>query len=766
MVTDTEAATGMLRVLVVDDDLIVRMMLRAALLDAGFVVDEAVHGAECLERFAELRPDAILLDAIMPVLDGFETCARLQDLPDGRDTPVLMITAREDVKFVERAFASGVTDIITKPLYPEILAQRLRQIALAQRAGTLLRENEERFRTMADTAPVLLWIAGMDGQRSFFNRPWLEFTGRTSDVEADGGWITGVHPDDVRRCSRTYRKAFRERRRFRMEYRLRRADGLYRWILDTGVPRWTSPQEFAGYIGSCVDITERKEAEDELQLAKQELEARVAERMAELHHANELLRIELANRQRAQAQLAHDALHDALTGLPNRALFLDRLQQAMEHARRHPDYTFAVLFLDLDRFKTINDSLGHMIGDKLLIETARRLQTCVRPSDTVARLGGDEFAILLDEIGVVRGAAQVVARIHATLNRPSVFEGHQIVANTSIGIAFYEPGYSHPDEILRDADIAMYRAKSQGKAGYEIFRPEMHSRAVEELRLEAELRNALEQRQFVLYYQPIITATNGRITHVEALLRWQHPQRGLIGPGEFMHAADEAGLMVLIGEWVMCTGCAQVRAWQQAGIPELSLSVNLTTRQFKQKDLSAMIARVLQETGLPARYLALEMTESSLMGDAEGTTTALEALGALGVHLALDNFGTGYSSLNYLKRFPLTTLKIDRSFVGQITTNPDDAGVATAIIAMAHRLNLNVVAEGVETEAQLDFLKPYHCDSVQGYFLSPPLAADAMAERLQEERHKLSTRRSNIGVAKVRRSTNVAARSHDHHRPG
>jgi diguanylate cyclase (GGDEF)-like protein len=616
---DTGATAVRLRVLVVDDEPAVRHMLRAALEGAGFAVAEATHGAECLAHCAALQPDAIVLDTMMPVLDGFETCARLRELPGGNDLPVLMITSLKDAEAIERAFASGVTDIIAKPLHPTVLAQRLRYAVRARHVDVLLRE-----------------------------------------------------------------------------------------------------------------------AEANLQHAKLELEARVAE----LHTANEHLRAELASQRHAQAQLAHEALHDALTGLPNRTLFIDRLSHALGRVRRHSEYTFAVLFLDLDRFKTINDSLGHMAGDKLLVETARRLQACVRPNDTVSRIGGDEFAILLDDIGDVRGVTKVATRIHTALNQPCVIESHEVVSNTSIGIALNEAGYTHPDEMLRDADIAMYRAKSRGMAGYEIFRPEMHNRAIEDLRLEMELRRAIEQCEFVIHYQPIITAVTGQIVRVEALLRWQHPERGLIGPSEFMHAADEAGLMVLMGEWVLRTACAQVRAWQEDGIFGLRLSVNLSTSQFKHKELSKMVARVLAETRLPGPCLDLELTESSLMGDADVTAATLQELDALGVQLSLDNFGTGYSSLNSLKRFPLRTVKIDRSFIGQLTTSPTDAGIARAIIAMAHPLNLNVVAEGVETEAQLDFLRPYSCDSVQGFFLSPPLSVEAMTVRLREG---LQGRRSSRG---------------------
>ncbi|MBA2447694.1 MAG: PAS domain S-box protein [Chloroflexi bacterium] len=446
---------------------------------------------------------------------------------------------------------------------------------------------------------------------------------------------------------------------------------------------------------------------------------------------------DVTERKRAEARLLHDALHDGLTGLPNRALFMDRLGQALRRVKRRDDYSFAVLFLDLDRFKVVNDSLGHMAGDQLLTQIAPRLEAGLRPGDTLARLGGDEFAVLLDGVEDLAEAARVADRIQATLVLPFKLGEREVFTSASIGVALSSTEYDRPEEILRDADTALYRAKALGKARHEVFDRAMYRQNVALLHLETDLRRAIDRDELRVHYQPIVSLETGEITGAEALVRWQHPRRGLVPPGEFIPLAEETGIIVPIGEWVLRTACAQARAWRDDGLPAIRVAVNLSARQFKQGYLSATIARTLEETGLDPHGLELELTESIVMGDAEETIATLHELRGTGVQLSIDDFGTGYSSLSYLKRFPIQTLKIDTSFVRDLDAHPTDAAIVRTVITLAHDLRLEVIAEGVESEEELAVLRSLGCDEVQGYLASRPLSAEAMVELLREGRRLL-----------------------------
>jgi diguanylate cyclase (GGDEF)-like protein len=426
-----------------------------------------------------------------------------------------------------------------------------------------------------------------------------------------------------------------------------------------------------------------------------------------------------------EAQATHQALHDPLTALPNRALFLERLAQAITRTQRHPDYQFAVLFLDLDGFKYINDSLGHSNGDRLLQTFAQRIQTCLRAGDILARLGGDEFTILVDAITSVSDATRVADRIQEQLKRPFMLDGAEVYTSSSIGIALSTTRYTRAETLLRDADTAMYRAKALGKARYAIFDATMHTQVTNRLQLEMDLRRAIERKEFTLYYQPIISLKTGWIIGFEALVRYRHPQRGLVSPAQFIPLAEETGLIVPIGQWVLHEACWQLRSWQRH-IPRNALctiSVNLSSKQFAQLDLVEQIAATLRDTGLEAHRLQLEITESALMENTEAAARQLAQLRALEVHLQIDDFGTGYSSLSMLHRFPIDTLKIDRSFVSTLGTNPESAAIVQAIVTLGHTLGLDVVAEGIETNAQLIQLRALGCDYGQGFFFASPMEA-------------------------------------------
>jgi diguanylate cyclase (GGDEF)-like protein len=429
-----------------------------------------------------------------------------------------------------------------------------------------------------------------------------------------------------------------------------------------------------------------------------------------------------------EEQLQRQVYHDTLTGLPNRLLFQDRLALAVAQAHRHGK-GLAVLFLDVDRFKVINDSLGHSVGDRLIREVAVRLRSCVREGDTVARLGGDEFTLLLPDVGQAVDAAKVAKKVLDLVRMPFEIDGRELFVTSSLGISLYPDDGRDAETLVKNADAAMYRAKEQGRDLYQLYTPALNATALERLALESSLRKALAHDELLLHYQPIFDVATRRVHGVEALLRWHHPELGLVPPAEFIPLAEVTGLILAIGPWVLRAACAQARAWQHLQ-PGLRVAVNLSARQFQEAGLVGHVTDALADTGLDPRCLHLEITESSAMQNAQTAIQTLRELKALGVGLSIDDFGTGYSSLSYLKRFPIDTLKIDQSFIRDIGTDPDDAAIASAIIALAHTLKLTVVAEGVETADQLEFLTRHGCDRTQGYFFSRPLGVERCSELL------------------------------------
>lgn len=481
------------------------------------------------------------------------------------------------------------------------------------------------------------------------------------------------------------------------------------------------------------ELRERQQAQAMLQSLNVELEQRVAERTRELLQVNEHLR-------QSEARLSHEALHDSLTGLPNRALFMDRLGRALERARRYDDYGFAVLFLDLDGFKVVNDSLGHTLGDRLLVRIAWRLTDGLRAADTVARLGGDEFVVLLESVRETQDAVAAAERVLAQLAQPFELDEHRVFISASIGVVTSSPGYVRADNVLRDADIAMYHAKSLGKARYAVFDAHMHARAVQRLSLESELREAIERQEFYLTYQPILDLQRRRLSGFEALLRWRHPVRGVVPPGDFIPVAEETGLIVPIGQWVLHEACRQLAEWQAHFGCDLlfTVSINLSALQFRQVNLAQQVAETLAVTGLSAQCLKLEITESAIMEDVQAAIAMLNQLRALGVQVQIDDFGTGYSSLSYLHRFPVDTLKIDRSFIRRIGADGDNVEIVRTIITLAHNLGMSVIAEGLETPEQLERLTCLDCEQGQGYLISRPLEAEQILQFIQKLHADLS----------------------------
>jgi diguanylate cyclase (GGDEF)-like protein len=452
----------------------------------------------------------------------------------------------------------------------------------------------------------------------------------------------------------------------------------------------------------------------------------VLRELAEMATQEAMLRNDLDTRSRMEDQLRHNTLHDPLTGLPNRTLFMERLSHAIARTKRRKEYLFAVLFLDLDRFKVVNDSLGHQVGDELLVAVAQRLQTCLRIEDTVARLGGDEFAILLENISDISDAGRIAERIQEGLAAPVNLSGYEVFTSVSIGIVDSASAYGLPDYMLRSADMAMYRAKASGKARYEMFDRRMHAQALARLQTETDLRHALERGEFALHYQPVITLDTGKICGMEALVRWNHPERGIVAPGDFIPVAEETGLIVPIGQWVLAEACRQLAIWQKTfrGPQPLSMSVNLSVRQFAQSDMVESVAEAIRATGIPPESLKLEVTESVIVENPASASGVLTELKALGVELYMDDFGTGYSSLSYLSQLPIDAIKIDRSFVSEMDALDRHFQLVRTVLTLARSLNLRAVAEGVTSEAQLIALRKLGCDQAQGHYFSPPVVAD------------------------------------------
>jgi diguanylate cyclase (GGDEF)-like protein/PAS domain S-box-containing protein len=556
-----------------------------------------------------------------------------------------------------------------------------------------LANSELHFRTLANSGQALVWTSGLDMGCDYFNEPWLRFTGRTLEQELGNGWTEGVHPDDLSRCLETYRTAFARREPFAMEYRLRHASGEYRWIIDQGSPRYDTQGQFLGYVGHCLDITDAKRAEVEI------------ERLA---------------------------YHDALTGLPNRVLLLDRLTQALATARRSRRCG-AVLFVDLDQFKRINDAHGHAMGDALLREVARRLESFLREEDTVARLGGDEFVILLPELATSLDEAgalvmAVAEKIRRALEGPVTIEGQEFVTSASIGLTVFPKDAESVDDLMREADTAMYRAKERGRNALAYFEPTMQEAVSERYALDRELREAVREHSFELYLQSQVNG-DGKVIGAEALLRWWHPQRGMMMPESFISLVEESGLIVPMGEWVLREACMLIARLAAEG-RRLPIAVNVSPRQFRQADFVQRVKEILATTGADPTCLTLEITESLLVEHASEAVARMTELATLGLRFAIDDFGTGYSSLAYLKRLPLVELKIDKSFVQDIPHDPNDVALVETILSMARHLHFEVVAEGVENEAQLAFLRQHGCERFQGFYFQRPLEMRAWIKQL------------------------------------
>ncbi|MEL6448187.1 MAG: EAL domain-containing protein [Pseudomonadota bacterium] len=713
----TESITGIYRilpdtptdrpplVLIVDDEATIRLMTRRFLEHAEFMVIDAASGAAAQKQLSRVEPDVILLDVDMPGMDGFELTRWIRARPQTRYTPIVMITGREDAESVNIAYEVGATDFIVKPISWSILAHRVRYILRGSHTQAALRESHSRVKAIVEALPDRLYSIDERGRVMGDNTSLASFdpvSGTTVTMTTDA-WSEFEHA-------------------FRREIE-RTAGQHVEAVLRTGRP-----------VESAISIIG-----DNNRL--RHYEVRVVKQTTKLGLA--VVR-DVTSQKEADHKIRQLAYFDPLTGLPNRQYFSSELRACMEQARRD-GASFALLYIDLDHFKRINDTLGHTAGDELLKMVAKRLERCLRAEDlvarpgsthgddtNVARLGGDEFTLIVRDTAAVDNIETVANRIIDRLKVPFEFSGHEFVVTPSIGIALYPNDGEDEETLLKTADVAMYQAKQAGRSGYSFCTETTSVRSLERLDLELDLRRALERGQFELHYQPKVTTNGWQLTGAEALLRWKHPERGYISPARIIPIAEDTGLIVPIGRWILQEACRQLASWSRQGIPIVPVSVNLSGQQFWQDDIASVVEAALGTYELDADKLHLELTEGVLMRDVKQTRDALQALKQTGISLAVDDFGTGYSSLAYLRQFPLDALKIDRSFVDDLPED-DAAAICSAIISMAQSLHLTVVAEGVENREQLDFLTCHDCDEIQGYFFSKPLPAAEFEAMLRRE---------------------------------
>jgi diguanylate cyclase (GGDEF)-like protein/PAS domain S-box-containing protein len=687
-------------ILIVDDDAQNRRLLAVLLRPEGYQTESAASGEEALSAVAHSAPDLILLDIMMPGIDGYQVASILKGNPATANIPIIMVTAHGERGARLAGLSAGAEEFLTKPVDRTELWLRVRNLLRLKAFGDLQEHSFvleqqvaartadlQRFRAAMDATADAIMLVSRDTMRFVeVNATSCSMLGYThAEILALGPVALGAVTREA--LEQVYDTMIAGQiSKTLSEATLHCKDGT---LIQVEVSRQAMPSGSDWIIVSVVrDITERKQAQQRLQ---------------------------------------HQANHDALTGLPNRNFFYETLRKTIALANQQ-GWKVAVMFIDLDHFKNVNDTLGHAVGDELLIQFGNRLMTCVRLRDTVGRLGGDEFGLILVMDHGHQGAAQVAAKIRDALHPPFDLQGYEVIMTASIGITIHPDDGSAPDALIKYADTAMYQAKHAGRNTYRFFTAQMNVDVLQRQDLEGALRKAIEREEFELHYQPKVSLNTGAVVGLEALLRWARPGHGLVAPALFIPVLEESGLIVRVGSWVIAAACRQIREWQLGEVGPVQVSVNVAGRQFIEGDLEGDVLRALADNQLPAGLLELELTETSLMLNTERTIRCLHNLRERGVKVSIDDFGTGYSSLAYLRRFPIDKLKIDIAFIRDVTSNPDDAAIVQAIITMAHNLNLEVIAEGVETPAQQSYLLRHHCDQIQGYLVSRPLPAALTTE--------------------------------------
>jgi diguanylate cyclase (GGDEF)-like protein len=675
-------------VLVVDDDPGARMLAAASLKKAGYATVEAADGNDGVSAFGRFRPDLILMDAVMPGMDGFDAIREIRNRPDGGRVPILMMTGLDDLSSIHRAYEVGATDFAIKPVNWVVLGHRVGYILRSSRAFLDLAGSEEKTRALLRAIPDRIFRIGTDGA--------------VLDLVAGDG--SAADPSEGDGAGRNLSEVFPggiSEEAFRNIGEARKSGGIQRF--EYAIDSDTGRRSFEARIVSIPDG-------ESLLIAR-----------------------DMTDRKKAEEQLAHMAYHDALTGLPNRVAFSERLFQDLSRAKRRNEVV-AIVFLDLDRFKDVNDTLGHDAGDRLLVAVSERIRGAMRETDTLARISGDEFCIILPDQRDEHSAIEAGRRVHRAFTDPFRIDGQNSHVTASLGISLYPANGGSPETLVKQADIAMFRAKALGGDAFLPFSEEMSAEVAARVRMEKGLRSACEKKEFVLHYQPEIDLRTGRIVGAEALVRWQTEDQGLVQPMQFIPLAEETGAIVPISEWVIETACAQAQAWHAQGYAPLRISLNASARLFHRYDLNATIRDTLRRTGLAAGSFELEITESVAMRNMESTVETLWKLNGACIRVAMDDFGTGYSSLAYLQRMPIHLLKIDMSFIRKMDRNPEDQAIVKTIIAMAHSLNIEVIAEGVERVEQMDLLKSFGCDLAQGFLFSRAVPAAEFIRLLAENR--------------------------------
>ena len=699
-------------ILVVDDDVRMTQSVRELLAAYGYSSMTAGGGEEALRVLAEHDIDLMLLDLNMPGVDGYQVMRQVSEHHPGTD--IVVISGETTFESATEALRNGAQDFLRKPYAPDRLIQILNGVLHKQRLEQNIREvnlrleaSENRYRFIVNNSPDIIYMLDDEGRFAFVNDRVTGLLGYKPEEILGKHYSELVHKEDLEKA----RYAFDERR---TGVRASHDIELRLLCKDTSLPyRYFESRSITIEL-NAMGMYQKKHSGDDKGFFGTYGVAR-----------------DISERKRAEEIINFQLYHDLLTNLPNRALFRDRLNLAISQARRQ-DSQLAVMFLDMDRFKVINDSLGHLAGDQLLQAVAGRLTTCLRDSDTLARVGGDEFNLLIPDIAGREDAVMIATKIFDQLKQPVQLEGHEVFVSFSIGIALFPQDGASMEVLIKNADMAMYHTKSHGKNGYEFFSDNMKGLFQQQLSMENSIRRALDGNQFELFYQPQMEVSSGRICGMEALLRWHHPERGLLLPDDFIPLSEESQLIIRIGNWVLEAACRELRKWIKAGLDDIILAVNISAAQLEQQGFVDGILEKLKRYGVPGNRLELEITENVLMHDMDKAVSKLRKLAAHGVRVAVDDFGVGYSSLGYLKSLPLNTLKIDRSFISEIRSSQDRNSIVTAIIAMARELNLEIVAEGVENQGQMDYLRALNCCKAQGYLLGYPVSAKEARQALKK----------------------------------